>query len=94
MFHPLVHLLRVLVRPHPHVPQVPLVPKYFAHRPAQWVRKGQEELAGHLPMHLFICPCGQTPLFFVFCDLDGREVRNPEGKFFRLAPLPHPRNIT
>ena len=32
MFPPLVHLLRVLVRRHPHVPQVPLVPKDFAHR--------------------------------------------------------------
>ena len=90
MFPPLVHLLRVLVRRHPHVPQVPLVPKNFAHRPAQWVRKGQEELAGHLPLHLLVCPCGQTPLFSVLRDLDGREVRNPEKKMFRVGPPPPP----
>ena len=93
MFPPLVHLLRVLVRRHPHVPQVPPVPTNFAHRPAHWVRKGQEELAGHLPLHLLVCPCGKTPLFSVLHDLDGREVRNPEKKCFGFAPLPHPRNI-
>ena len=50
MFSPMVHLLRMLVRPHRHVPEVTLVPKNFAHRPAQWVHKGEEELTGHLPL--------------------------------------------
>ena len=59
-------------------------------RAVPWVRKGQEELAGHLPLHLPVCSCGQTPLFSVLRDLDGREVTNPEKKMFRVGPSPPP----
>ena len=71
MFPSLVHLLLALGRPQPHIPQVALVPKNFAHRPAQRVRKGEEELTGHLPLNHIVCSFGQTPLLSVLRDPNG-----------------------
>ena len=42
MFPPLVDLLLMLVRLHRHIPLVALGSKNFAHCPAPWARKGEE----------------------------------------------------
>ena len=93
MLPPLVHRLLILVWPHRHIPQVAHVPKHFAHRPARWVRKWEEELTGHFPLHHLVCLFRQTPLLSDLRDPKCREVKTAEQKWLGSAFVFHPKNI-